>query len=142
MSLNSNQMLPAKTRNMRQMREVLDVEDIILNEIEKIIDEMYESASVLHEELINEKWLEEHLGKLIGGKVEVSKRDMQLYVDAFLCVGKLSKQEEEKVIAFFEKWLPAHLAYGVTYDGSLETGNNFAILWQDDEMITIRQVEL
>lgn len=38
MSLNNEQMLPAKCRSMRQMNELLDSEDIILAEIERIID--------------------------------------------------------------------------------------------------------
>ena len=54
MSLNNSQMLPARVRNMRQMNDVLNAEDIILAEIERIIDEMYQRASLLHEELINE----------------------------------------------------------------------------------------
>ena len=57
MSLNNSQMLPARVRNMRQMNDVLNAEDIILAEIERIIDEMYQRASLLHEELINEEWL-------------------------------------------------------------------------------------
>ena len=40
MSLNSEQMLPARVRKMRQMEDLLNVEDIILIEIERIIDEM------------------------------------------------------------------------------------------------------
>ena len=51
MSLNNSQMLPARVRNMRQMNDVLNAEDIILAEIERIIDEMYQRASLLHEEL-------------------------------------------------------------------------------------------
>ena len=49
MSLNNSQMLPARVRNMRQMNDVLNAEDIILAEIERIIDEMYQRASLLHE---------------------------------------------------------------------------------------------
>ena len=48
MSLNNSQMLPARVRNMRQMNDVLNAEDIILAEIERIIDEMYQRASLLH----------------------------------------------------------------------------------------------
>ena len=49
MSLNSEQMLPARVRKMRQMEDLLNVEDIILIEIERIIDEMYGAAALLHE---------------------------------------------------------------------------------------------
>ena len=63
MSLNNSQMLPARVRNMRQMNDVLNAEDIILAEIERIIDEMYQRASLLHEELINEEWLENKLSE-------------------------------------------------------------------------------
>lgn len=59
MSLNSEQMLPARVRKMRQMEDLLNVEDIILAEIERIIDEMYGAAALLHEELVNEAWLKE-----------------------------------------------------------------------------------
>ena len=37
MSLNSEQMLPARVRKMRQMEDLLNVEDIILAEIERIL---------------------------------------------------------------------------------------------------------
>ena len=60
MSLNSEQMLPARVRKMRQMEDLLNVEDIILAEIERIIDEMYGAAALLHEELVNEAWLKEN----------------------------------------------------------------------------------
>ena len=46
MSLNSEQMLPARVRKMRQMEDLLNVEDIILAEIERIIDEMYGAAAM------------------------------------------------------------------------------------------------
>ena len=65
MSLNNSQMLPARVRNMRQMNDVLNAEDIILAEIERIIDEMYQRASLLHEELINEEWLENKLSEVL-----------------------------------------------------------------------------
>ena len=37
MSLNNSQMLPARVRNMRQMNDVLNAEDIILAEIERSV---------------------------------------------------------------------------------------------------------
>ena len=66
MSLNSEQMLPARVRKMRQMEDLLNVEDIILIEIERIIDEMYGAAALLHEELVNEAWLKEKLDARTG----------------------------------------------------------------------------
>ena len=51
MSLNSEQMLPARVRKMRQMEDLLNVEDIILAEIERIIDEMYGAAAVSYTHL-------------------------------------------------------------------------------------------
>lgn len=72
MSLNNSQMLPARVRNMRQMNDVLNAEDIILAEIERIIDEMYQRASLLHEELINEEWLENKLSERTGAGVDVT----------------------------------------------------------------------
>ena len=59
-------MLPARVRNMRQMNDVLNAEDIILAEIERIIDEMYQRASLLHEELINEEWLSNPLSEVLS----------------------------------------------------------------------------
>ena len=72
MSLNNSQMLPARVHNMRQMNDVLNAEDIILAEIERIIDEMYQRASLLHEELINEEWLENKLSERTGVGVDVT----------------------------------------------------------------------
>ena len=66
MSLNNSQMLPARVRNMRQMNDVLNAEDIILAEIERIIDEMYQRASLLHEELINEEWLNNPMSEVLS----------------------------------------------------------------------------
>ena len=47
--LNDSHMLPERVRNMRQMKDVLDAEDLILAEIEAMIDEMYQRAKLLHE---------------------------------------------------------------------------------------------
>ena len=71
MSLNSEQMLPARVRKMRQMEDLLNVEDIILAEIERIIDEMYGAAALLHEELVNEAWLKEKLDARTGADTTV-----------------------------------------------------------------------
>ena len=52
--LNSEQMLPGRIRNMRQMKDLLGAEDVVLAEIERMIEDMYRRESMLHEELVNE----------------------------------------------------------------------------------------
>ena len=64
--LNNRKMLPEKIRAMRQMSELLQSEEIVLNCIEAIINDFYERAVILKEELINEEWLEEKLMQIIG----------------------------------------------------------------------------
>ncbi len=142
MSLNDNHMLPAKIRNMRQMGDILNAEEIILGELEKIIDGMYERAFILHEETINEKWLEEKLGQVIEGIVEVEKRKNRLHIDISIIIEQLTYTEEKTVIDFLEKWLPAHLAYSVIYGEYFKAQNYMSALWQDDEIMEIRQVDL
>lgn len=89
MSLNNSQMLPARVRNMRQMNDVLNAEDIILAEIERIIDEMYQRASLLHEELINEEWLENKLSERTGAGVDVTGYAEKLLAEIVLDVSEL-----------------------------------------------------
>ena len=113
MSLNSNQMLPARVRNMRQMNDVLNAEDIILAEIEQIIDEMYQRASLLHEELVNEAWLESKLAERTGAKVDVTGYAEQLLAEFVLDVSDVKDIDMQDVRKFINKWLPAHLMYKV-----------------------------
>lgn len=142
MSLNNEQMLPARVRSMRQMAEVLAAEDIILAELERVIDECYVRAADLHEELVNEEWLEERIRKITGGIVEVTALKDTLQVDVAVNKGDLSGTDSTAVIQFLEKWLPAHLAYGVTCEKLLGTVNRYAAIWQDDEAITVKQIEV
>lgn len=113
MSLNNNQMLPARVRNMRQMNDVLNAEDIILAEIEQIIDEMYQRASLLHEELVNEAWLESKLAERTGAKVDVTGYAEQLLAEFVLDVSDVKDIDMQDVRKFINKWLPAHLMYKV-----------------------------
>lgn len=142
MSLDNNQMLPSRVRNMRQMQDVLNVEDIILAEIEQIIDEMYQRASLLHEELINEEWLEKHLQEITGGNVIITKRENELCVEVVISRGVLASIEPERVILFMNKWLPAHLAYEVIYEQLLCGSAYVGTIWQDDEVMILRQVDV
>lgn len=142
MSLNNNHMLSERVRNMRQMNEVLNAEDIILAEIERILDEMSQRASLLHEELVNESWLEEKLGVITEGIVDVSKRKDELLIDISVNRGELAAINERETIAFIEKWLPAHLAYNLAYEKILGAKTYVGALWQDDEIMTIREVKL
>lgn len=113
MSLNNSQMLPARVRNMRQMKDVLNAEDIILAEIERIIDEMYQRASLLHEELINEEWLENKLSERTGAGVEVIGYAEKLLTEIILNVSELQHIDMPDIRKFLDKWVPAHLMYKI-----------------------------
>lgn len=113
MSLNSEQMLPARVRKMRQMEDLLNVEDIILTEIERIIDEMYGAAALLHEELVNEAWLKEKLDARTGADTTVEADADKLLATITLDVSEIVGVDMKDVRAFLDKWLPAHLRYRV-----------------------------
>lgn len=113
MSLNSEQMLPARVRKMRQMEDLLNVEDIILAEIERIIDEMYGAAALLHEELVNEAWLKEKLDARTGADTTVEADADKLLATITLDVSKILGVDMKDIRAFLDKWLPAHLRYRV-----------------------------
>ena len=113
MSLNSEQMLPARVRKMRQMEDLLNVEDIILIEIERIIDEMYGAAALLHEELVNEAWLKEKLDARTGADTTVETDADKLLATITLDVSKIVGVDMKDIRAFLDKWLPAHLRYRV-----------------------------
>ena len=113
MPLNSEQMLPARVRKMRQMEDLLNVEDIILIEIERIIDEMYGAAALLHEELVNEAWLKEKLDARTGADTTVETDADKLLAMITLDVSKIVGVDMKDIRAFLDKWLPAHLRYRV-----------------------------
>lgn len=113
MSLNSEQMLPARVRKMRQMEDLLNVEDIILAEIERIIDDMYGAAALLHEELVNEAWLKEKLDARTGADTKVEADADKLLATITLDVSKIVGVDMKDIRAFLDKWLPAHLRYRV-----------------------------
>lgn len=113
MSLNSEQMLPARVRKMRQMEDLLNVEDIILAEIERIIDEMYGAAALLHEELVNEAWLKEKLDARTGADTTVEADADKLLATITLDVSKIVGVDMKDIRVFLDKWLPAHLGYRV-----------------------------
>lgn len=113
MSLNSEQMLPARVRKMRQMEDLLNVEDIILAEIERIIDDMYVAAALLHEELVNEAWLKEKLDARTGADTKVEADADKLLATITLDVSKIVGVDMKDIRAFLDKWLPAHLRYRV-----------------------------
>ena len=129
MSLNNSQMLPARVRNMRQMNDVLNAEDIILAEIERIIDEMYQRASLLHEELINEEWLENKLSERTGAGVDVTGYAEKLLAEIVLDVSELQHIDMPDVRKFLDKWVPAHLMYKIILllDYSASIGEVFSV---------------
>lgn len=135
-------MLPERVRNMRQMKEVLDAEDLVLTEIEAVIDEMYQRAELLHEELVNEAWLEEKIGKIVDGAVTVGKQPEELLVKVLIQKGILTGINETAVLDFLNKWLPAHLAYEVLYEKTLNTVHYAGMIWQDDEVMIEREERL
>ncbi|MCM1212903.1 MAG: hypothetical protein NC331_16575 [Lachnospiraceae bacterium] len=111
MSLNDNHMLPDRIRNMRQMHDVLTVEDIILAEMEGIIDDMYRRASLLHEELVNEAWLEARLSARTGAAVKATGDAERLLVSIVLSGNEAVVPDLRDIRDFLNKWLPAHLRY-------------------------------
>lgn len=115
MSLNNSQMLPARSRDMRQMKDVLNAEDIILAEIERMIDEMYQRASLLHEELINEEWLENKLTEKTGAEADVTGYAQKLLAEIILNVSELQHIDLPDVRKFLNKWMPAHLMYKIIF---------------------------
>ncbi len=106
---------------MRQMHELLDAEDIVLAEIEKIIDGMYSKASLLHETLVNEDWLEERLSDMTGMDVHViSHAADELMVEFVLDTSGIPtpSTDMESLECFVDKWLPAHLKYRVVLENT------------------------
>lgn len=140
MSLNNKQMLPARVRSMRQMNDLLDAEDEILAQIEQIIEEAHKRHLLIHKVLVNEEWLEKNIQEITGGAVDVSKNKNSLAVEISINRGELTSINAEKVIAFLNKWLPAHLAYGIIYEKLLSAKTYHAVIWQNDEIMTLRQV--
>lgn len=142
MSLNSKQMLPERIRSMRQMEDLINAEDVVLVMLEEVIDQMYQRAAFLHEELVNEIWLEEKLGKLVNGSVHVKKETGRLHVEITFDTGGLICPDPAKVIGFIEQWLPAHLAYTPVCENTLTAEVTFACVWQHDEFMTVREVKV
>lgn len=113
MALNDSHMLPERVRRMRQMDDVLGVEDILLAEIEKMIDGMYQRAAGLHEELVNEAWLKEKLELRTGMETTVTAYAEELSVEFLFNVSEAALVDLSDVRKFLDKWLPAHLKYGL-----------------------------
>ncbi len=113
--LNSEQMLPGRIRSMRQMKDLLDAEDVVLAEIERMIEDMYRRESMLHEELVNEEWLERRLHDLTGAETEVTGYADDLLVFIQMNVGELGGLDLNAVRRFLNQWLPAHLMYKLGY---------------------------
>ena len=111
MSLNDSHMLPERIRNMRQMNDVLTVEDTALAEVWQILDEMYQRESMLHEELVNEAWLESKLSARTGADVKATGYADKLLAEIILTVNENIMLDMQDIRDFLNKWLPAHLKY-------------------------------
>ena len=134
--LNSEQMLPGRIRNMRQMKDLLGAEDVVLAEIERMIEDMYRRESMLHEELVNEEWLERRLHDLTGAETEVTGYADDLLVFIQMNVGELGGLDLRAVRRFLNQWLPAHLKYSLGYLSvyPLMLQEWFRISWLDIHM--------
>ena len=115
MSLNDEHMLPAHVRNMRQMNDLLNAEDIVLAQIEEIIERMYLEASLLEEELVNDEWLERKLYEMTGAETDVEKAAKQLLLEIVMNVSDQDNVDIQNIRDFLDKWLPAHLAYKLIF---------------------------
>lgn len=115
MSLNSESMLPKRVRMMRQMEELLNAEDLVLAELERIIDGMYREASLIQEELVNEEWLERHLLELTGSQTKVTGDAQNLMVNVQFDLSDQDALDLKSIRDFLHKWLPAHLQYKLRY---------------------------
>jgi hypothetical protein len=116
------------------MGEVLDAEDVVLQEIEQILDDMYERAALLHEELVNEAWLKAKLEERTGAIAEVTADAEKLLTSIILDVSSVRSIDMGDVRKFINKWLPAHLMYRLTLQ-----------LWflnKKHEKIDVRHVEM
>lgn len=140
MSLSSCNMLPERVRNMRQMKDILHVEEMVLGEIEQILEEMYQRASLLHEELINEEWLERRLAERTHASAYVKSYADRLRVEILLDISRQNDLNMQDVRRFINKWLPAHLAYEISSQTCIQSTVHFAAIFQYDEILTVRQV--
>lgn len=113
MGLNNSQMLPDRVRKMRQMEDILQVEENALELLAERIDKLYQRASRLHEELINEKWLETELEERTGAETKVIGTAEELLTSFFLDVSDVLFVDLKSIRKFIEKWLPAHLRYQI-----------------------------
>lgn len=121
MSLNNQQMLPDRVRNMRQMNELLNAEDVILADLEKVMDEMHHRRLLLHEELVNENWLEQKLSDRTGIETDVINHAATELMVEFIFDVRKGTVDTEEVEQFLDKWLPAHLIYKL-------------VLWNENEL--------
>lgn len=114
MALNSINMFPDWLRKIRQFGETLDAEQSILDELELIIDDIYRRLSLIHEELVNEKWIEDRLAEITGTENEVVADEETLLVKVFTDISKIDYFDKKKVLDFLKKYVPAHLMYRLT----------------------------
>lgn len=120
------------------------------NAVQALVDmlnaetEIWGRALSIHEELVNEKWLEKRIQEIAGGSVDVEKKRDMLWVDILINRGSLAdvQSKSEAVAIFLNKWLPAHLAYNIIYEKLLSAVDYYAGIWQDDEIILLRQVRI
>lgn len=135
MALNSINMFPDWLRKIRQFGETLDAEQSILDELELIINDIYRRLSLIHEELVNEKWIEDRLAEITGAENEVAADEETLLVKVFTDISKIDYFDKKKVLDFLEKYVPAHLMYRlilvIKYKSLLEERMKLSILRRD-----------
>jgi hypothetical protein len=124
------------------MGELLDAEDIVLKYIEEMLDEAYQRDSLLHEERINESWLEEKLSDIINGTVHVNKVHEKLSVEITVNTGEIVILQADQVEKLINKYLPAHLAYELRCEKNISSKSLFGCIWQDDEIMTLSEVKV
>lgn len=135
MALNSINMLPDWVRKIRQIGETLDAEQSVLDELELIIDDIYRRLSLIHEELVNEKWLEDRLKEITDSESTVIADEKELLVKFFVDISERNNFDKNKVLDFLKKYVPAHLMYRlilvIKYKSLLEERMKLSILRRD-----------
>lgn len=80
--------------------------------------------------------------EITGSPIGVHKLKDELFVEIALSGFREDLEKADEVNKFINKWLPAHLAYKLLYEKLLAGSKYLAAIWQDDEILILRQVKL